>query len=291
MKKQPIRLGRERGFCAGVRGALARFEETLRDFGAPLYVLDELVHNRAVTENMKARGAVFVDSLDQVPDDATLLFGAHGVPPETILSAKNRHICFVDATCPLVRQLQKAAAAISPERDLILFGDPAHPEMKGVAASAGTRKIHFVSRLEDVNAIDRNLTRPLLLSQTTRNEKEIRAVAGKLKEFFPQLEDHAGVCNAVMARQQAVRELAKNCGIILIAGSPHSSNALRLKEIASNCGAKSYLIENIEDLPTEELRAAETVGVSSGASTPEGSLRKIVDVLLTMGFPAPEESR
>lgn len=289
--KKTIQLGRERGFCAGVRGALSRFDETLRKSGAPLYVLDELVHNRAVTENMKARGAVFVDSLDQVPDNATLLFGAHGVPPETISTAESRHIHFVDATCPLVRQLQKAAAAVLPERDLILFGDPSHPEMKGVAASAGTRKIHFVSRLEDAEAIDKKLNCPLLLSQTTRNEKEIRAVAARLKEFFPQLEDHSGVCNAVMARQQAVRELAEHCGIVLIAGSPHSSNALRLKEIASSCGAKSYLIENIGDLPLEELQSAGCVGISSGASTPEESVRQIIDALLPLGFLPPEETR
>ncbi len=291
IKKEPIRLACERGFCAGVRGALSLFDRTLEAYGAPLYVLDELVHNVTVTESLRSRGAIFVASLGEVPAGATLLLGAHGVPAKTLDDAEKRHLSVVDATCPLVRKLQSLAAAIAPERDLILFGDAAHPEMKGVAARSGTKKIHFVASVEEIDALPANLNAPFFLSQTTRNFQEIRAVAEKLKSRFPQLEDHAGACNAVMARQNAVRELAKHCEIVLICGSKHSSNALRLKEIASECGAKSFLLEEPSQLPGDELKCVRCVGISSGASTPEESVQKIVDALHTMGFPLPEESR
>ncbi|MCQ2378997.1 MAG: 4-hydroxy-3-methylbut-2-enyl diphosphate reductase [Victivallaceae bacterium] len=287
--KKPLLLARERGFCAGVRAALKCFDDTLQSTGAPLYVLHELVHNRAVTRDLTARGAVFVESVENVPENATLLFGAHGVPKSCILAAEKRNVRFVDATCPLVARLQRAAGAVSPERDLLLFGSENHPEMQGVKACAGTDKIHFISRIEEVDDLPGKLTRPVLLSQTTRNRREIDEIRALLKTRYPDLEDHAGVCNAVSLRQEAVREMAARCDVVLVAGSPHSSNALRLKEIAEECGARAFLLDDDAPLPEAELTEAGCVGVASGASTPESSVEKIIAGLHRFGYPPPEE--
>lgn len=279
-----IRLCSPRGFCAGVRGALRIFDDALERYGAPIYVLHELVHNHDVTRRLAERGAVFVASVEDVPANATLLFGAHGVPPEVRRAAGMRGIRTVDATCPLVGKLQRSAAAIAPERDLFLFGSPDHPEMIGVKGHAGTRKIHLFSSLAEIDSLPENPTRPVLLSQTTRNHLEIDEVRKELQRRYPDLEDRAHVCDAVFQRQEAVRALARNCPVVLIAGSPHSSNAVRLREIAAHCGARAFLIDGEEALPAAELRLGGDVGVSSGASTPEESVQRIVEELKTLGF-------
>ena len=283
-----ILLGSPRGFCAGVTGAIKTFERTLAKVGKPVYILHELVHNNHVTEKLKSDGAIFVDDLAEVPEKATILFGAHGVTPEIETAAKAKQLNIVDATCPLVKKLQNKAAAISPNHDLIIFGSANHPETQGVAGHSGTKKVHILSAVSEIDELPENLNNAVFISQTTRNDEEIKLVAGKLKEKYPDLTDFSGACNAVFERQQAVRKLAEKCDLVIIAGSSHSSNAKRLAEIAAGNGRSAYLADTPEEVPAEEIAKAQIIGIASGASTPEICVENMVSHLVRSGFAAPE---
>lgn len=287
--KKKIVLGYPRGFCAGVTGAIKTFERTLETAGKPVYILHELVHNNLVTEQLKAAGAIFVDDLADVPEKSTVLFGAHGVTPEIESAAKSKQLNIVDATCPLVKKLQKKAAAIPPEDDLIIFGSANHPETRGVAGHSGTEKIYIINSASEIDDLPDELQNPTFLSQTTRNNEEIKLIAERLKQKYPLLKDFSGACNAVSERQRAVRELSGRCDMVVIAGSQHSSNAKRLAEIASENGKKAFLADLPEQLPLEAIADAEVIGIASGASTPESCVEKMISFLADKGFAPPEK--
>ncbi len=282
--QKKIILADPRGFCSGVKSALDIFDRTVAKFGKPVYVLYELVHNKTVSQDMLSKGAVFVDSIDEVPVGATLLFGAHGVSPQLETAAADRKLNVVDATCPLVKKLQNSAAAIPQENALIVFGSSEHPEIRSVISRAGTGKIFVISGISEVNSLPDDLEKPVFLSQTTRNDDEIKEIAAALKAKYPDLHDASGVCNAVFARQNAVKNISAKCDTVLVCGSAHSSNASRLREIAEQNGSKACLIDSTAEIPQEIVDNSRTIGIAAGASTPEKSVRDVIKFLTGKGF-------
>ncbi|MCQ2380064.1 MAG: 4-hydroxy-3-methylbut-2-enyl diphosphate reductase [Victivallaceae bacterium] len=283
MSRGKVFLAGKRGFCAGVRSAIGAFEKLKANGAGTVYILNELVHNTRVTAELASRGGVLVKSIDEVPEGETVLLGAHGVPPQVEQRARERRLDVVDATCPLVKKLQQAAAAIEPDRDLVIYGSKDHPETLGVIGRSGTKRIHIVSDAGAIGDLPDKLERPVLLCQTTRNHREVDDIAKLLQERHPDLGSHAEVCNAVFLRQTAVEELAGKCDLVLIVGSGHSSNARRLCEIAS-VSAKAFLIDGPSDIRPEWLDGTAVVGVGSGASTPEYAVTEVVSRLAELGF-------
>ena len=269
------------GFCSGVRGALEIFEETRKKFPGPVYVLHELVHNRRVGENMRRRGAVFVDDLSSVPEGSVVLFGAHGVGRREALEAEARHLHVVDAVCPRVKRLHRAAAALSPDEELIIFGNPGHPEVRGVAGHSGTDKVFIVDSCDEILLLP-GMQKPTLLCQTTRDHVEIEKITALLKERYPLLHTNGGVCDAVFRRQQAVEKVIGLVDVILIAGSAHSSNANRMCDAARRSGKAAFLVDNAEVLP--DLSGFDRIGLGAGASTPDEIVHEILARLIEMGY-------
>jgi len=283
-------LASPRGFCRGVKGALEAFDRALNEFSAPIYVLYELVHNRSVSEEMLRKGAVFVQSPEEVPEGAVLLFGAHGVSGELFRRAEARHLRVIDATCPLVKRLHKEASEVKQDEDLVIFGHPSHHETAGVVAHSGAGRTFVVSTPEEAEALP-VLRRPLLLTQTTLSYHEAERIASLLKARFPNLRLPGGVCNASLLRQKAVEATAMQTELVLIIGSAHSSNANRLRETAERAGARAILIETVADLPEEALRSVKRVGLSAGASTPDALIADAVRVLNERGYRSVPEAR
>ena len=275
-----VRLISPRGFCSGVRSALDAFHRVKQKFSGPVYVLHELVHNNRVSERMRRDGAVFVDSLDEVPQHGVVLFGAHGVGRNEKKQAELKQLCVTDAVCPRVRKLHDAAAALSNDDELIIFGNPAHPEVQGVAGHAGTEKCFIVSAKEEIAALP-EMSSPLLLCQTTRDHAEIEQFTLLLKQRYPQLRTNGGTCDAVFRRQTAVEKAMENADVLLIAGSSHSSNANRMCDIARRLGKTAYLVENADALP--DLSAFHNIALGAGASTPDEAVQEILDFLLKTG--------
>ena len=267
------------GFCSGVRNALSLIEKTLQRSSGPVYVLRGLIHNSGVTASLKARGCVFAESLDQIPEGAETVFGAHGVPAAAERTARERHLRVTDASCPLVKQLQQAAARVTPEKELVLYGHRGHPELEGVIGHAGTEKIFVVEEPADVAALP-ELTHPVLLVQTTLSHTEAEKVKQALKARFPGAETPGGICRASFLRQQAVRDLAPRCDLFVVAGSPHSSNANRLRETAASCGVRAVLLDSPAGITPELLEGVKTVGLSAAASTPEDQIEALRRALL-----------
>lgn len=275
-------LATSRGFCSGVTRALDIFHKALKDFGAPIYVLRELVHNSTVTADMKAEGAIFVTSIDQVPDGATLVLGAHGTTRALQMQLAQRNLRLLDATCPLVQKLHDAVAALTPDDELVLFGKSGHPESTGIISQSGTPKIHLIEKLGDIDKLPECLNRPIFLSQTTMNYRDCQDISQELKKRYPRIAIPANICRASYDRQKAVEDLAGKCDFVVVIGSLHSSNARRLVEIAVGCGTKSCLVEGPEELP--DLTDAVTVGVTAGASTPEHLVEAVCQKLADCGF-------
>ena len=274
--KKIIRLVSPRGFCAGVRGALEAFEKARQEHGSPIYVLHELVHNRRVSEDMRKKGAVFVSSLAEVPAGSVVLFGAHGTGRAEHLEAEKRGLRVVDACCPRVKRLHRAASAIPPEDELVIFGNPDHPEVRGVAGHAGTGKVFIVNSGSEIAALP-PMRRPVLLCQTTRDHREIEEISALLREKYPDIRINSGVCDAVFRRQRAVEELAPQADAVVIVGSPHSSNANRMRDVASRLGKAAFLVEGPDDLP--DLGAYRVIALGAGASTPDDAVREVCEAL------------
>ena len=271
------------GFCGGVRLAIEIFDKIVAEHGKVVYVLHELVHNSVVSKNIIEKGGVFVDSLSEVPNNSLVLFGAHGVAKSVIEEAKQRNLLFYDATCPLVKKLQDKAANLGPNDNLVIFGNPKHPEVCGVAGHSNAGNTFIVNSSEEVDLLP-PMDKPVLLCQTTREHQEISAISNALKNRFPNCDCQSGVCNAVYKRQLAIEELAKLTNLIIILGSPHSSNAARLAQIAEKCGAKSFLINSQLDLPLDQLANAQSVGIGAGTSTPDEVINEVRNKLLELGF-------
>ncbi|MCI5778662.1 MAG: 4-hydroxy-3-methylbut-2-enyl diphosphate reductase [Lentisphaeria bacterium] len=282
MKRKTYLPASVHGMCGGVFAALRILDEFASARGE-VYVFRELVHNRAVTADLAARGVRFVDKPDDIPDGAAVVIGAHGVGADLERELRRKAAVCRDATCPLVKKLHRIAAALTPEEQLVICGKSGHPEVRGIAGNSGTPAVFIVGSAAEVAALP-ELSLPVFLSQTTVDHAEAEAVLAALKRRFPQLTAHSGVCDASRKRQEAVLELAGKCELVLVIGSPHSSNARRLQEIAARQGAESFLIDSAAELPLAALDRVSTVGVTSGASTPEHLFAAVTAALERLGF-------
>ncbi len=291
-----IVLANPRGFCAGVDRAIEIVERAVDLFGAPIYVRHEVVHNRYVVDRLRNLGAVFVDELDEVPDGATVIFSAHGVPKAVQDRAAERELNVFDATCPLVTKVHMEVSRYAREgREVVLIGHAGHPEVEGTmgqydAGHGGA--IYLVETPEDVAALPvRDPGRLAFVTQTTLSVDDTARVIDALRARFPALlgprkED---ICYATQNRQDAVKSMVKRCDVMLVVGSPESSNSNRLREIAEKAGIPGYLIDGPEDLRREWFEDKHAVGITAGASAPEILVQKVVEQLRAWGGQSAEE--
>jgi len=292
-----ILLANPRGFCAGVDRAIDIVERAIELFGTPIYVRHEVVHNRYVVERLRNMGAVFVDELDSVPAGATVIFSAHGVSLAVREEAKSRGLRVFDATCPLVTKVHMEVSRFALEgREVILIGHQGHPEVEGTMGQFDTSqggRIYLVETVDDVAALAiRDPHRLAFVTQTTLSVDDTQRVVAALKVKYPELASprKEDICYATQNRQDAVKRLAQRCDIILVVGSPSSSNSNRLREIAEKVGIPGYLVDGPEDLHREWFDGKQSVGVTAGASAPEILVKRVVDRLREWGGTTPEET-
>ena len=285
LNRPPLRvlIAAPRGFCAGVDRAIQIVELALERFGAPVYVRHEIVHNRFVVERLKALGAVFVDELDEVPDDRPVVFSAHGVPKSVPAAAQSRGLSYVDATCPLVSKVHRQAERLIEDDHYILFvGHAGHPEVVGTFGQVPEGSIALIETVDDVAKVDPPSSRKLaFLTQTTLSVDDTAAIVAALKQRFPSIRAPRSedICYATSNRQAAVKEIAAECDRLLVIGAPNSSNSLRLAEVAERMGVPSRLIERATDINWDWLGSPATIGITAGASAPEVLVREVVDAL------------
>ena len=285
LNRPPLRIliAAPRGFCAGVDRAIQIVELALERFGAPVYVRHEIVHNRFVVDRLREMGAVFVDELDEVPDDRPVVFSAHGVPKSVPAQAQGRGLTYVDATCPLVSKVHRQAERLIAEGKHILFiGHAGHPEVIGTFGQVPPSSITLIETVEDVAAIAPADTSNLaFLTQTTLSVDDTAAIVAALKERFPEIRAPRSedICYATSNRQAAVKAIAAECDKMLVIGAPNSSNSLRLAEVAQRMGVPSRLIERASDIDWEWLGSPATLGLTAGASAPELLVREVVEAL------------
>jgi 4-hydroxy-3-methylbut-2-enyl diphosphate reductase len=292
-----ILLANPRGFCAGVDRAIDIVERAIELFGKPIYVRHEVVHNRYVVDRLRSMGAVFVDELDEVPSGATVIFSAHGVSLAVREEAKQRGLKVFDATCPLVTKVHMEVSRFAHEgREVILIGHEGHPEVEGTMGqfdvSQGGR-IYLVETADDVAALSiQDPHRLAFVTQTTLSVDDTQRVVAALKVRYPELASprKEDICYATQNRQDAVKQLATRCDIILVVGSPSSSNSNRLREIAEKVGIPGYLVDGPEDLRREWFAGKNAVGVTAGASAPEILVKRVVDQLREWGGTVPVET-
>ena len=287
-----IKLANPRGFCAGVDRAIAIVKRALEQFGAPIYVRHEVVHNRHVVEELEAQGAVFVDELDEVPDHAVVIFSAHGVSQAVRKQAAGRQLNVFDASCPLVTKVHIEVARYAREgRDCILIGHAGHPEVEGTLGqylppTGVDGAIHLVENVADVRKLAVSHSEQVgYVTQTTLSLDETRDIVAALRERFPSIvgPSRDDICYATQNRQDAVRRLAAECDVFLVVGSPTSSNSNRLVELAGKLGVRSYLVDGAAELRREWFVGAECVGISAGASAPEILVQEVVAQLCEWG--------
>ncbi len=283
-------LANPRGFCAGVDRAIDIVNRALHLFGAPIYVRHEVVHNKYVVDDLKSRGAIFVDELIDVPDDATVIFSAHGVSQAVRDEAAARELKVFDATCPLVTKVHMEVVRFSETgRECVLIGHKGHPEVEGTMGqyhSTTGGKIYLVEDEEQASQL--LVKKPESLSyvtQTTLSVDDTSRVIDALRKRFPSIEGPRkdDICYATQNRQDAVKTLAQDCDLVLVVGSTNSSNSNRLAELAGRVGAVSYLIDGADDIKTEWLDNVKTIGLTAGASAPEVLVKAVVDKLQTLG--------
>ena len=281
----PLRvlIAAPRGFCAGVDRAIQIVELALERFGAPVYVRHEIVHNRFVVDRLRGLGAVFVDELDEVPDDRPVVFSAHGVPKSVPAAAQDRGLTYVDATCPLVSKVHRQAQRLIEEgRHILFIGHAGHPEVIGTFGQVPPRSITLIETVEDAQRVDvpedANLA---FLTQTTLSVDDTAAIVEALKARFPAIRAPRSedICYATSNRQAAVKAIAAECDRLLVIGAPNSSNSLRLAEVAERLGVPARLIERASDIDWGWLGEPATVGLTAGASAPEVLVREVVDSL------------
>ena len=281
-----VLLANPRGFCAGVDRAIDIVDRALEVFGSPIYVRHEVVHNRFVVDDLRNRGAVFVDELDEIPDDAIVIFSAHGVSKAVQEGARQRGLRVFDATCPLVTKVHVEVAAFSDQgRECILIGHAGHPEVEGTmgqynAASGG--QMYLIEDEEQVAALEVQDAKNLAyVTQTTLSVDDTARVIDALRKRFPEIQGPRkdDICYATQNRQDAVKLLAEKVGLVLVVGSTNSSNSNRLRELAERCGAEAHLIDNAEQINVEWLAGVSNVGVTAGASAPEVLVAEVIDRL------------
>ncbi len=290
-----VLLASPRGYCAGVDRAVITVEKALETYGSPVYVRKQIVHNKHVVETLQARGAVFVDENDEVPEGATVVFSAHGVAPVVHEEAKARSLKTIDATCPLVTKVHHEARRFAADDyDILLIGHEGHEEVVGTTGEA-PRHIHLVEGPDDVDRVEvRDPEKVAWLSQTTLSVDETLATVRRLRERFPSLLDPPSddICYATQNRQVAVKEIAAPADLVIVVGSTNSSNSVRLVEVALECGAAdARLVDKAAELDEAWLDGVSVVGVTSGASVPEILVRGVLDWLAERGFGDVEEVR
>ena len=281
-----IKLANPRGFCAGVDRAIDIVNKALDIYGAPVYVKHEVVHNKVVVNDLKNRGAIFVEDIDEIPDDSLVIFSAHGVSSEVEERTKTRNLNFFDATCPLVTkvhmQVRKHAKA---NRDIILIGHDGHPEVEGTMGrhiNSENSTIYLVQNEEEAEEINVNNTENLaLVTQTTLSVDETKSIISILKQRFPNIDvpRKDDICYATQNRQDAVKQLALESDFMIVVGSKNSSNSNRLRELGEKCGCKSVLIDEFADLDLEDLNKFSNISITAGASAPESRVMEIAKSL------------
>ena len=280
-----ILLASPRGFCAGVERAIAIVERALALFGAPIYVRHEVVHNKYVVDGLRAKGAVFVDELDQVPDGGTVIFSAHGVSKAVQAEAARRKLNVFDATCPLVTKVHlEVARQCAQGREVVMIGHKGHPEVEGTMGQSPDG-MHLVERVGDVPRLTlANPDQVAYVTQTTLSVDDAAAIVAALKERFPNIVGPRkdDICYATQNRQDAVTRLTSNCDVIVVVGSPNSSNSNRLREVARHGGARAYLVDRAAELDPDWFLNARAIGVTAGASAPEVLVAEVIESVKAM---------
>ncbi len=291
-----IKLANPRGFCAGVDRAIDIVNRALEVFGAPIYVRHEVVHNKFVVDDLRNRGAVFVDELDEIPDDVIVIFSAHGVSLAVQEEARRRSLKVFDATCPLVTKVHMEVAKFSQDgMESVLIGHAGHPEVEGTMGQYDYSQggnIYLVEDESDVAKLEvKDPSRLAFVTQTTLSMDDTAKVIDALRQKFPAIEGPRkdDICYATQNRQDAVKQLAIESDLILVVGSVASSNSNRLRELAERCGCTAYLIDGPEDIDTEWLKQSKAIGITAGASAPDVLVRDVIARLVELGANAPQE--
>ncbi|GHD37816.1 4-hydroxy-3-methylbut-2-enyl diphosphate reductase [Parahalioglobus pacificus] len=291
-----IQLANPRGFCAGVDRAIDIVNRALDVFGAPIYVRHEVVHNKFVVDDLRERGAVFVDELEEVPDDCIVIFSAHGVSQAVRTEASNRGLKVFDATCPLVTKVHIEVARYSGEgRECVLIGHAGHPEVEGTMGqydhSLGGEIYLVEDEAQAASLTVRDPSRLSYVTQTTLSMDDTARVIDALRERFPGITGPRkdDICYATQNRQDAVKQLAASCDLMLVVGSPNSSNSNRLRELAERMGAQAHLLDGADDIDPAWLSGKSRIGVTAGASAPEVLVQGVIDGLRALGCDSPIE--
>ena len=291
-----IKLANPRGFCAGVDRAIEIVNRALEVFGPPIYVRHEVVHNKFVVEDLRSRGAIFVEEIDQVPDDVIVIFSAHGVSQAVRQEAADRGLKVFDATCPLVTKVHMEVSRYSRDgRECVLIGHAGHPEVEGTMGQydeARGGKIYLVEDEADVAKLQiQDPERLAFVTQTTLSMDDTARVIDALRSRFPAIDGPRkdDICYATQNRQDAVKQLARECDLVLVVGSPNSSNSNRLRELSERMGTPAYLIDGADEIQPQWLAMANNIGVTAGASAPDVLVRQVIQHLHAQGATGAEE--
>jgi len=290
-------LANPRGFCAGVDRAIEIVERALELFGAPIYVRHEVVHNRYVVDGLREKGAIFIEELSDVPDDSTLIFSAHGVSKKVQAEGKQRGLKVFDATCPLVTKVHLEVARYEKQgRECVLIGHAGHPEVEGTMGQYTSEQggMYLVETPEDVVKLQVKKPDELaFVTQTTLSVDDASIVIDALREHFPNISGPRkdDICYATQNRQDAVKNLAEQCDLVLVVGSKNSSNSNRLRELSNKLDTPSYLIDDADDIDPNWLKDKETIGLTAGASAPEILVQNVVDRLKSLGVMQADEDQ
>ncbi len=286
MAAMDVLLANPRGFCAGVERAIDIVERALEQYGAPIYVRHEIVHNKSVVDDLRKKGAVFVEELDEIPSGATVIFSAHGVSKAVRSDAEARGLKVFDATCPLVTKVHvEVSKMLRDGYEVVMIGHRGHPEAEGTMGQAGTG-MHLIETVEDVARLQaKDASKLAYVTQTTLSVDDAQAIVAALKARFPQIHGPKkdDICYATQNRQDAVKFMTPRCDVVIVVGSPNSSNSNRLREVAENMGAEAYMVDTAADLRPEWVAGKRRVGVTAGASAPEVLVDELVARLKALG--------
>ena len=286
MPPMDVLLANPRGFCAGVERAIDIVERALQQYGAPIYVRHEIVHNKFVVDDLRSKGAVFVEELDQIPAGATVIFSAHGVSKAVRSDAEARGLKVFDATCPLVTKVHvEVSKMLRDGYEIVMIGHRGHPEAEGTMGQASSG-MHLVETVEDVARLQaRDAAKLSYVTQTTLSVDDAQAIVAALKARFPRIHGPKkdDICYATQNRQDAVKFMTPRCDVVIVVGSPNSSNSNRLREVAENMGAQAYMVDTAADLRPEWVAGKRRVGVTAGASAPEVLVDELVARLKSFG--------
>ncbi len=288
MSNKTITLANPRGFCAGVDRAISIVERALEEFGAPIYVRHEVVHNKFVVDNLRNKGAIFIDDLADVPTGATLIYSAHGVSKAVQAEAAERGFRVFDATCPLVTKVHKEVARLdSQDYQIIMIGHAGHVEVEGTMGQLADGEMLLVEKPEDVaKLVVENPDKLAYVSQTTLSVDETKDIIAALNARFPNIKNphKEDICYATTNRQKAVKDLAAECDIVIVVGSPASSNSNRLREVAAGLGVDAYMVDNASYLQREWFDGKNKVGLTAGASAPEVLVQGVIEQIRAWGI-------